>query len=141
MSMQAKCTSRDGKRCLNPVYFVVVLMTLTLLWVTLLAQGQSAARVSSASDVGKIEHGKQIFASSGCYECHGRMGQGSRFSGARIGPPPLDPAAFIQYVRQPAGQMPPYTSKVLSDAELSDIFLFLKSMPAPTSAKDIPLLK
>jgi mono/diheme cytochrome c family protein len=141
VSIQAKCTSRDGKRCLNPVCFVVVLMTLTLLWVTLLAQGQSAARASSASDAGKIEHGKQIFASSGCYECHGRVGQGSRFSGARIGPPLLDSTAFIQYVRQPAGQMPPYTSKVLSDTELSDIFLFLKSMPAPTSAKDIPLLK
>jgi mono/diheme cytochrome c family protein len=141
VSIQAKCTYRDGKQCLNPVYFGVVLMTLTLLWGTLLAHGQSSTRVSSAGDAGKIEHGKQIFASSGCYECHGRLGQGSRFSGARIAPPPLDSTAFIEYVRQPAGQMPPYTSKVLSDAELSDIFLFLKSMPAPTPAKDIPLLK
>src|ERR1700688_4752351 len=98
-------------------------MTLMLFLMTLQAQGHSA-KVSSASDAGKIEHGKLIYNSSGCYECHGRVGQGSRFSGARIGPPPIDSSAFIQYVRQPAGQMPPYTSRVLSDGELSDIFMF-----------------
>jgi mono/diheme cytochrome c family protein len=140
VSIQGNCTFRDGKRCSNPFYLARVAMTLMLLLMTLQAQGQSA-KASSASDAGKIEHGKQIYTSSGCYECHGRVGQGSRFSGARIAPPPIDPSAFIQYVRQPAGQMPPYTSRVLSDAELSDIFMFLKSVPDPPAAKDIPLLK
>jgi mono/diheme cytochrome c family protein len=140
VSIQGKYAFRDGKAGLNPVDLVKVAMTLMLFLVTLQAQGQSA-KVSSASDAGKIEHGKLIYNSSGCYECHGRVGQGSRFSGARIGPPPIDSSAFIQYVRQPAGQMPPYTSRVLSDADLSDIFMFLKSMPAPPAAKDIPLLK
>jgi ubiquinol-cytochrome c reductase cytochrome c subunit len=140
VSIQGNCTFRDGKRCSNPFYLVRVAMSLMVLLMTLQAQGQSA-KASSTRDAGKIEHGKQIYTSSGCYECHGRVGQGSRFSGARIAPPPVDSSAFIQYVRQPAGQMPPYTSRVLSDADLSDIFVFLKSMPAPPAAKDIPLLK
>jgi ubiquinol-cytochrome c reductase cytochrome c subunit len=140
VSIQGNRTFRDLKRCSNPFSVVRVAMSLMFLLMTLQAQGQSA-KASSTSDVGKIEHGKLIYNTSGCYECHGRVGQGSRFSGARIAPPPVDSSAFIQYVRQPAGQMPPYTSRVLSDAELLDIFAFLKSMPVPPAAKDIPLLK
>jgi cytochrome c1 len=36
--------------------------------------------------------------------------------------------------------MPPYTEKVLTDQELSNIHAFLKSLPEPSKAKDIPLL-
>jgi len=36
--------------------------------------------------------------------------------------------------------MPPYTTKVLSDAQLEDIYAFLKSIPAARPLKDIPLL-
>ena len=46
----------------------------------------------------------------------------------------------MKYVRQPAGQMPPYTSKVISDQELTDIFAYLQSRPKGTPSKDIPLL-
>jgi mono/diheme cytochrome c family protein len=52
----------------------------------------------------------------------------------------LAAAAFIAYVRHPAGAMPPYTSKVISDAELTDIRAFLASLPAPPPLKSIPLL-
>jgi hypothetical protein len=34
--------------------------------------------------------------------------------------------------------MPPYTSKLVTDAQLADIHAFLTSIPHP--AKDIPLL-
>jgi ubiquinol-cytochrome c reductase cytochrome c subunit len=47
---------------------------------------------------------------------------------------------LIAYVRQPKGQMPPYTSKVVSDAELADIRAYLASIPEPPPAKYIPLL-
>jgi mono/diheme cytochrome c family protein len=140
VSIQGKYSFHVGQGSSHLVYLVTVATTLMLFLITFQAQGQST-KVFRAGDAPKIEHGKLIYTSSGCYECHGRVGQGSRLSGARIAPPPIDSAAFIQYVRQPAGQMPPYTSKVLSDAELSDIFMFLKSMPAPVAAKDIPLLK
>jgi hypothetical protein len=36
--------------------------------------------------------------------------------------------------------MPPYTQKVVSDAELVDIYAFLQSLPQPTDPKNIPLL-
>jgi cytochrome c1 len=36
--------------------------------------------------------------------------------------------------------MPPYTSKITSDAELADIYAFLQSLPHPPDAKNIPLL-
>jgi ubiquinol-cytochrome c reductase cytochrome c subunit len=48
--------------------------------------------------------------------------------------------AIKLYVRHPSGGMPPYTSKVLSDAEIDDIYAFLKTIPAPPPVKDIPLL-
>jgi ubiquinol-cytochrome c reductase cytochrome c subunit len=48
--------------------------------------------------------------------------------------------AFSKYVRQPTGEMPPYTAKVVSDQELADLYAFLQSIPAPPSAKSIPLL-
>jgi hypothetical protein len=36
--------------------------------------------------------------------------------------------------------MPPHTSKAISDQDLTDIFVYLKSIPLPTKGKDIPLL-
>jgi ubiquinol-cytochrome c reductase cytochrome c subunit len=44
------------------------------------------------------------------------------------------------YVRHPAGAMPPYTAKVVSDAEIGDIYAFLKSIPAPPPLKTTALL-
>jgi hypothetical protein len=36
--------------------------------------------------------------------------------------------------------MPPYTAKLVTDAQLADIHAFLASFPPRTPAKDIPLL-
>ena len=85
--------------------------------------------------------GRRIYSSHGCYECHGGEGQGSTLSGPRIGPDPIPFPAFVQYLRQPLGQMPPYTAKVISDAELANIYAFLKSLPKPSSPQSIRLLK
>jgi ubiquinol-cytochrome c reductase cytochrome c subunit len=84
-------------------------------------------------------NGKQLFSKYGCYECHGTQGQGTT-AGARLAPKPIALAALIAYVRQPKGQMPPYTAKVVSDAELADIRAYLASIPEPPPAKNIPLL-
>jgi mono/diheme cytochrome c family protein len=46
--------------------------------------------------------------------------------------PSLD--AFIAWVRKPGpGQMPVYTAKVLTDADLTLIYAYLSSLHAPTS--------
>jgi hypothetical protein len=47
---------------------------------------------------------------------------------------------MIRYVRRPAGQMPAFTAKVMSDRELIDVYAFLKTIPPPKPSKDIPLL-
>jgi ubiquinol-cytochrome c reductase cytochrome c subunit len=118
---------------------VAIAMALALLAVC--TEAQSSAKPATAdSPSGDVKHGQQLYTSSGCYQCHGREGQGSRYSGARIGPPPISLSGFTEYIRQPAGQMPPYTRKVLSDAEVADIYAFLKSVPQPPPAKSIPLL-
>jgi ubiquinol-cytochrome c reductase cytochrome c subunit len=88
---------------------------------------------------GNAENGKRIFLKIGCYECHGTVGQGT-LAGARIGPPRLNLQTLLRYVRRPAGQMPAFTEKVLSDQELTDIFAYLKSIPEPAPVKDVPLL-
>ncbi len=100
-------------------------------------QGEKAPTVPA----GNIETGKKIFTKDGCYECHGREGQGAaQAAGPRIGPLQLSFEAFTKYVHQPSGQMPPYTSKVVSDQDLADIFAYLQSRPKAAPSKDIPLL-
>jgi len=84
-------------------------------------------------------NGKKLFLKYGCYQCHGTQGQGTT-AGARLAPKPVALAAMITYVRAPKGQMPPYTAKVVSDAELGDIRAYLASIPEPPPAKNIPLL-
>jgi mono/diheme cytochrome c family protein len=87
---------------------------------------------------GNVANGKRLYLKDGCYECHGYAGQGG--AGARLAPHVLAAANFIKYVRHPAGAMPPYTSKVATDAELTDIRAYLATMPEPPALKSIPIL-
>jgi ubiquinol-cytochrome c reductase cytochrome c subunit len=93
---------------------------------------------TQTSSGGNADNGKKLYLKYGCYECHGYAGQGG--AGARLAPKVLPAAALIAYVRHPAGAMPPYTSKVASDTDLTDIRAFLASLPPAPSLKDIPLL-
>jgi mono/diheme cytochrome c family protein len=113
-----------------------------LAWPALRAQsGSPQGEKSEAAPAGNAETGKKIFTKDGCYECHGRQGQGAaQGAGPRIGPLQLSFEAFTKYVHQPTGQMPPYTSKVISDQDLADIYAYLQSRPKAAPSKDIPLL-
>jgi cytochrome c1 len=105
------------------------------------AYSQSAAQSQrSEASPGNAEKGKGLYMKYGCYECHSLQGQGSMASGPRIGPDPIPFSALVSYVRHPAGDMPPYSNKVLSDQELSDIYSFLGSLPNPPDSKTIQLL-
>jgi ubiquinol-cytochrome c reductase cytochrome c subunit len=88
---------------------------------------------SQSAPAGNAEAGRQLFVRKGCYQCHGREGQGAPITGPRLGPNPLALAAFVGAVRTPRAQMPPYTAKLVSDAELAEIRAFLDSRPRPTS--------
>jgi ubiquinol-cytochrome c reductase cytochrome c subunit len=106
---------------------------------TLAAVSAQTAPPQNTAPAGNVEQGKKLFVSYGCYQCHGYEAQGSSATGPRLGPRPIAFAAFSRYVRQPTGQMPPYTVKVVSDADLTNIYAFVQSRPAPAS--NIPLLK
>jgi mono/diheme cytochrome c family protein len=122
------------KRCAYIFLFVLAAMLLAF----------PEARAQQASDVspaGNAQNGKKLFNSVGCYECHGRQGQGAAQTGAlRIGPPMRSFEGFLDYVRRPTNQMPPYSAKAIPDQDLADIYVFLKSIPMPPKGKDIPLL-
>lgn len=105
------------------------------------AQNAAQATKSSEAPAGNAQKGKELYTKYGCYECHGREGQGSSVSGPRLGPDPVPFEAFAAYVRNPTGEMPPYTNKVVSDKELAGIYAFLQSLPHPPDPESLPLLK
>lgn len=86
------------------------------------------------------QNGRKLFNRFGCYQCHQHEAQGAAATGPRLGPHPIPFTNFKKYVRQPTGQMPPYTAKVVKDGELADIYAFLESLPAPPPVSTVPLL-
>ena len=54
---------------------------------------------------------------------------------------PIAFTAFSRYVRRPTGQMPPYTTRVVSDADMAHIYAFVQARPAPAAVQSIPLLR
>ena len=103
------------------------------------AQDQKSSPSGDAAPTGNVANGKAMFMRDGCYHCHGFGAAGTGAAPALLANPiPLE--AFIGYVRHPARQMPPFTEKVISDKDLTDIFAFIHSLPKPPDAKTIPML-
>lgn len=94
---------------------------------------------SSEASAGRAEAGAALYAKVGCYQCHSNQAQGGQ-AGPRLGPDPIPFARFSQYVRNPTGDMPPYTEKVLSNQELADIYAFVQARPRPPAVNSIPQL-
>ena len=113
----------------------------------LFGQTQEATKTTSQTSQdtvapsGNSVAGKKLFATVGCYSCHGREAQGGSAYGPRLAPVPIAYPAFQAYVRKPAGEMPPYRDRILSDGQLADIYAFLKSQPRPKTADSISILK
>ena len=93
----------------------------------------------AAAPPGRVDVGAKLFGTVGCYQCHSNEGQGG-VQGPRIGPNPVPWARFSTYVRNPTGDMPPYTAAVLSNQDLADIYAFLSARPQPPAVNSIPLL-
>jgi mono/diheme cytochrome c family protein len=111
------------------------LVLFAVMAITALAQTKTAD-----TKVGDDANGKRLFERNGCYQCHGYWGQGGN-AGARLAQTRLPFAAFSAFVRNPpSGSMPPFRAKVMSDQELADVYAYIKSIPEPKPAKDIPLL-
>jgi mono/diheme cytochrome c family protein len=99
----------------------------------------SVAALPAQEPSGNAAAGKEIFLKYTCYGCHGFSGQNG--PGARLVPMPMTQSGFINYVRSPrTRQMPSYSTKVLSDAQLGDVYAYIKTLPSSRAAKDIPEL-
>jgi mono/diheme cytochrome c family protein len=91
---------------------------------------------------GDAANGRKVYLADGCFQCHGRVGQG----GLMTGPAPvlaqtkLPYAAFKRQLRMPFNDMPPYPENLLSEQEVVDIYAFLQALPGRRPVKDFPIL-
>jgi mono/diheme cytochrome c family protein len=111
--------------------------------VATVAMGSLAtARADDTSPPGDPANGKRLYMADGCFECHGRAGQGGRFNYATpaLANIALPVESFISFLREAPNDMPSFSANVLSDKDAADIHAFLSSLPGPRSPKDIPLL-
>jgi len=89
---------------------------------------------------GNVEAGRKLYKSSGCFECHGTVAQGS----PRTGPMLLTSQpfeGFLRQLRRPVAEMPPYQEKVLTDQQVADIYAFIQTLPKPVDYKTIKILQ
>jgi ubiquinol-cytochrome c reductase cytochrome c subunit len=98
------------------------------------------AHTQVAGPPGDAVNGKRIYMAVGCYQCHGTVGQGSRPTGPHLAPNPLPYEAFAAVVRRPVNVMPPYTTVVLSDQDLGDIYAYLLTIPPLPDPKAAAIL-
>jgi mono/diheme cytochrome c family protein len=84
------------------------------------------AAAAGAQDAGR---GRALFDANGCYQCHGHEGQGG--AALRIAPSAYPFEGFARLVRRPPNEMPAYAPEVLSDADLMEIYRYVRSMPEP----------
>src|SRR5258706_4261465 len=86
--------------------------------------------------------GRKVYLADGCWQCHGRVGQG----GLMTGPAPvlaqtkMPFAAFTRQVRNPVNDMPPYPQTLLPEKDLTDIYAFLQALPGRRPVKDMLML-
>src|SRR5256885_15014540 len=87
---------------------------------------------------GDAQKGKELYLKYSCYACHSYDGHGG--AAPRLVPPAMTVSRVTAHVHNPR-RMPPYTEKVLADAQLADLFADIKSMPASPPAGQISLLE
>ena len=101
-------------------------------------QAPGGKPAAPAAPAGNADTGKKLWVSIGCWQCHGYEAQGGA-AGPRLAGRNLPFAGFSAYVRRPTNQMPPYTEKVVPNADLAHLFAYIQSRPAPV--QNAPLLK
>jgi mono/diheme cytochrome c family protein len=97
-----------------------------------------------AQDVpkGDAGNGKKAYLADGCYQCHGRVGQGGLMTGSApiLAQTKMPFTAFRRQLRNPINDMPPYPETLLSEKDMADIYAFLQALPGRRPVKDIPIL-
>ena len=110
-----------------------------------------AVPVLAADTAGDAARGKQLYHDHGCYGCHGFNGNtGARDLVATGSPLISDLATFTMFLRLradqapllPSTRMPNYPASALSDAQVRDIYAFIRTFkPDAPAVKDAPTLK
>src|SRR5215470_1751107 len=95
------------------------------------AQSTTPAPAANAAPApaGNVAKGKKLYLDKGCWTCHDYEAQGG--NGPRLSSTALPLRAFTAYIRSPRGTMPPYLAKVISDADVADLYAFLQAQPKP----------
>ena len=97
--------------------------------------------VSDAALAADAARGKILFTQKyGCYQCHGTEGQGSAITGPKLAPDPIPYETLSAFIRTSSRNMPPFREAILPNADLEDIYAYLKSIPPAKDWKTIPLL-
>jgi mono/diheme cytochrome c family protein len=101
-------------------------------------------RAASAQDQpsGDPVNGKRVYLADGCFECHGRSGQGGamNYQTPALAKLELPVESFVAFLRAAPNDMPAFSADVLSDKDAADIYAFLQSLPGRQPVKDFPLL-
>ncbi|MBI4519852.1 MAG: c-type cytochrome, partial [Gemmatimonadetes bacterium] len=71
--------------------------------------------------------GERLFIEKGCLGCHGASGRGG--VGPDLANTPLALEAFRGQVRAPRQLMPPFPDSTVSDAEIEQIYAYVRSVP------------
>jgi len=107
-----------------------------------LGLGALSAMQAQETPPGDAMNGKRLYLVDGCFTCHGRSGQGGAFNGPApsLAKTEMPFDGFKAQLREPANDMPAYSTAVLSDQGIADMYTFVQSLPAVRSAKDISIL-
>ncbi len=117
------------------------IMLLVALWLAPVSAGAQTPPSATSPPVGDAAKGRSAFVEYNCSWCHGTEGQGGLpGNGPRIARVARSLPSFIGYVRKPTTRMSAYSDASISDAVLSDIYAYLRSLPEARPAADVPLL-
>ncbi len=88
------------------------------------------AATASAEPLGDAVKGKATWEKSLCARCHGEQGEG-KYAGPRAGDT-RTAAQWITQVRTPRANMPAFSQQKVSDADITDMNEYMKTLPAVT---------
>ncbi|MDB5697214.1 MAG: hypothetical protein JWN69_18 [Alphaproteobacteria bacterium] len=92
----------------------------------LIAAGSAAAPKAPSGGAAKSA-GAHLYVATGCFQCHGYVGQGG-MAGPRIAGKAYALEAFARQLRHPSDEMPPYTPRVMSDADVAALHAYVATM-------------
>jgi cytochrome c553 len=79
-----------------------------------------------------VLNGKRVYLADGCFECHGRAGQGGamNYQTPALARLELPVESFVAFLRAAPNGMPAFSAAVLSDKDAIDIYAFYLCIPA-----------